>query len=88
MELSDKVVFPTATSLEIYDYNGAHQRTVSLEVPIRSGATGGGTMIYFGADDPAGGRVEAFDLTRNFANRRWELLTPGGSVTYTITVVR
>src|SRR6266478_1467961 len=47
VELTDKVVFPTATSLELYDYNGVHQRTVALDVPIRSGATGGGTMIYF-----------------------------------------
>jgi outer membrane protein assembly factor BamB len=83
VELTDKVVFPTATSLELYDYNGVHQRSVNLEVPIRSGAAGAGSMIYFGADDPAGGRLEAFDLTRNFANRRWELLTPGGSISST-----
>jgi len=83
VELTDKIVFPTATSLEIYDYTGVHQRSVNLDAPIRSGATGGGSMIYFGADDPAGGRVEAFDLTRNFANRRWELLTPGGSISST-----
>jgi outer membrane protein assembly factor BamB len=89
VELTDKngainsIVFPTAISLELYDVNGEHQRTVPLEAPIRSGATGSGDNIYFGADDPLGGRVEAISLARNFASTRWELLTPGGAITST-----
>jgi outer membrane protein assembly factor BamB len=83
VELADKIVFPTAISLELYDYNGEHLRTVPLSAPIRSGATGAGDNIYFGADDPLGGRVEAISLSRNFASTRWELLTPGGAITST-----
>jgi outer membrane protein assembly factor BamB len=82
VELKDKVVFPTAISLELYDFNGGNLKTIPLSVPIRSGAAGGGEMVYFGADDPGGGRVEAIDLT-SFARPRWELLTPGGSIAST-----
>lgn len=83
VELKDKLVFPTATTLELYDYNGVHERGVPLQAPIRSGAAGAGNMIYFGADDPLGGRVQAVDLSRNFATVRWELLSAGGSVSST-----
>lgn len=83
VELKDKLVFPTATSLELYDNTGVHERSVPLGAPIRSGAVGSGGMIYFGADDPLGGKLEAIDLSRNFATHTWELLSPGGSISST-----
>ncbi len=81
VELKDTIVFPTAISLELFNYKGEHVRTVPLSVPLRSGAAGSGDMIYFGADDPAGGRVQAIDLSRSFNHGKWQLLTPGGGIT-------
>jgi hypothetical protein len=83
VELKDMLVFPTAISLELYDYTGVHLRSVPLKAPIRSGAVGSGNMIYFGADDAAGGRVQAVDLSRSFDTVKWELLSPGGALTST-----
>ena len=83
VELSDKIVFPTATSLELFDYKGNPLRSVPLQAPLRSGAVGAGNYIYFGADGPNGGLIESVDLTREYATARWELLTPGTSVTAT-----
>lgn len=79
--LQDRLVFPTAVSLEVYDKQGHFLRRVPLGVPLRSGAAGLGDVIYFGADDPDGGRLVAEDLSRGFDTVRWELLTPGGSIT-------
>jgi hypothetical protein len=79
--LADRLVFPTAVSLEVYDKTGHFLRSVLLHVPLRSGAAGVGDVIYFGADDPDGGRLVAEDLSRSFSTVRWELLTPGGSIT-------
>jgi PQQ-like domain len=81
VELADKIVFPTSISLEIYDYTGAFIRSVSLGSPLRSGAAGRGENIYFGADDPQGGRVMAVDLSSDYSIYRWQLLTPGGAIT-------
>jgi len=87
VELADKIVFPTIVSLEVFDKNGVHLRSMPLSAPLRSGAagsgesSGSGDTIYFGADDPAGGRVYAIDLSRDFDFNRWTLLTPGGAIT-------
>ena len=81
VELSDKIVFPTIISLEVFDKTGTHLRSMPLSAPLRSGATGSSDTIYFGADDPAGGRVYAVNLARNFDFNRWTLLTPGGGIT-------
>jgi hypothetical protein len=83
VELKDLLVFPTATTLELYDKNGVKQRSVPLQAPIRSGAVGSGDRIYFGADDPLGGRLQAVDLSRSFATVTWELLNAGGSISST-----
>jgi len=81
VELADKIVFPTSISLELFDYTGAFIRSVSLGSPLRSGATGTEERIYFGADDPQGGRVMAVDLSSEYSIYRWQLLTPGGAIT-------
>lgn len=83
VELADKLVIPTATSLELFDYKGNPLRSVALAEPLRSGAVGSGNNIYFGADGSNGGLVEAIDLSQQYSTVRWELLTPGTSITAT-----
>ena len=86
VQLADQYIFPTALSLEVYDTSGHFERHIPLSVPLRSGAVGQGHTIFFGVDDPAGGRIQCIDLNRNFATERWELLTPGGGVISTPTL--
>jgi outer membrane protein assembly factor BamB len=61
--LKDYIVFPTISSMEVYDRFGKHHRGVAAPgLALRSGATGYGTRVFFGADDPNGGRVVNLDL--------------------------
>lgn len=77
VELADKLVFPTATSLELYTKKGEFLRSVPLDKPLHSGATGAGQTVYFGAFDPYGGRLLAVNLQRQYSTTEWELLTQG-----------
>jgi outer membrane protein assembly factor BamB len=77
VELADKLVFPTATSLELFNKKGEHLRSVPLDKPLHSGATGAGQTVYFGAFDPYGGRLLAVNLQREYSTTEWELLTQG-----------
>jgi outer membrane protein assembly factor BamB len=90
VELTDKIVFPTVISLEIFDKKGNHLSSMPLRSTLRSGAAGSSRAsditndtIYFGADDPAGGRVIAKYVAHDFDINRWELLTPGGAIAST-----
>ena len=61
--LKDYVVFPSISTMEVYDRFGRHHRSVQAQgLALRSGATGYGTRVFFGADDPNGGRVVSLDL--------------------------
>jgi outer membrane protein assembly factor BamB len=77
VELADKIVFPTATSLELFDKQGNHLRSVPLAAPLHSGASGEGDTVYFGAFDPYGGRLLAVNLQNEYNTSRWQLLTKG-----------
>jgi hypothetical protein len=57
--LKDFIVFPTTTSLEVYNREGALVRSKDLRYAVRSEAAGNKTFVYFGADIEGGGRVVA-----------------------------
>jgi outer membrane protein assembly factor BamB len=91
--LKDRIVYPTTTYLEVYDFAGRyipHATKVSdeldkpfsqaLNVPIRSDAVGAGKQLFFGADFPVAGRAVAIDMTRPYVPEFWTLMTPGSSV--------
>jgi len=59
--LKDWTVFPTTTTLGIYDKRGRILRTMELPFALRSGAVGVGTLVLMGADLTNGGRVVAMD---------------------------
>jgi outer membrane protein assembly factor BamB len=73
--LADKFVYPTATTLEIYNLHGRHLRTLGLPNSTHGPATGMGNTIYASLDYPGAGRVGAVDLTRQFNVMKWELFT-------------
>lgn len=76
--LADRIVYPTGTTLEVYDYNGVKLRSIDLDFPTRSRALGSGSMVYIGLDYPQYGRLAAIDVTREHGSTRWELQTRGG----------
>ncbi|MGB7160889.1 MAG: PQQ-binding-like beta-propeller repeat protein [Tepidisphaeraceae bacterium] len=78
VELKERIVFPTATTMEIYKDNGRFERRFPLDYSTRSPAAGHENMVFVGLDYPGGGRLAAIDVARPYANTRWELLTEGG----------
>lgn len=76
--LGDRVVFPSGASIDIFNNRGRVQRTVELEKPIRSSATGAGDIIYIGLDHTGGtGTVASINYTRPYKVINWELMTFG-----------
>ena len=62
--LKDYIIFPTISSLEVYDRQGKNHRSEpSKGMALRSGCAGEGTHLYYGSDDANGGRVVSVDLS-------------------------
>lgn len=76
--LTDKLVYPTATTLEIYAVKGKHLRTMELPNSTHGPGAGIGNTVYVSLDYPGAGRVGAVDLTRDFNIMKWELYTRAG----------
>jgi outer membrane protein assembly factor BamB len=77
--LGDKIVYPTNTTLEIYDLVGKKIRTIELDFAMRSPAVGKGNTIYVGADFPGGARFIAIDIDKSYRRSpRWAFVTGGG----------
>ncbi len=85
--LKDYIVYPTNTSLEIYNRAGALINSKNLSYSIRSDAVGHKTYLYMGADYIGGGRLVAVDITSEYLDHRWALMFPGSSVSATPVLV-
>jgi len=85
--LKDYIVFPTNTSLEIYNRAGTLIRSKDLGYSIRSDAVGHKTFLYFGADYVGGGRLVAVDVTSEYLDHRWALMFPKSSVSAAPVIV-
>lgn len=75
--LQDRIVFPTGTTLEVFDTHGILQRSMPLPYPTRSLGNGLGDTVYIGLDYPQYGRLTAIDISRQYSVTRWELQTRG-----------
>ena len=91
VELEGLLVFPNATNLQVFDDKGQYVKTVPVPTPLRSHAvaesgeapgTNKGTTVYFGASGIGhGGMVEAYDVSRASAFKKWEFIThTGGAI--------
>lgn len=91
--LKDRIVYPTTSYLEVYDFAGryiAHATKTSDELdkpfsqalgfPISSDVVGAGKQVFFGGDFAGSGRAVAIDLTRPYVPEFWTLMVPGSSV--------
>jgi outer membrane protein assembly factor BamB len=86
--LKDKVIYPTSTTLEIYDRSGEFIRSKNLHYSIRSEAVGSGNYLVFGADRSGGGRLVEVDVNDPVLDHRWELLFPNAAVSAAPVIVR
>ena len=76
--LTDKIVYPTNNTLEVFDKAGKRIRSIPLEGTSGGGASGAGNTVYFGIDDPHGGRLLAVDVTAPYGTgTKWRLQTFG-----------
>ena len=91
--LKDRIVYPTTSFLEVYDFDGRyipHATRVTdeldkpfsqeLKFPIRSDVVGLGKLVFFGADFPGSGRAVEIDMTRPYVPDVWTLMEPGSSI--------
>ena len=78
--LKDYIVYPTNTSLEIYDHKGNLLLSKEMKYSIRSEAVGNRTYVYFGADALNGGRLVSVDIASQYLDHRWELMFPQSAV--------
>jgi hypothetical protein len=78
VELKDRLVFPNATTLEVFDLKGVFDKSIPLDRPLQSNGCGENEMVYFGSAGPHGGLVEAYDVSAPYAPRKWEFLTHDG----------
>jgi hypothetical protein len=85
--LKEYIVYPTNTSLEIYNRAGALINSKNLGYSIRSDAAGHKTYLYFGADYVGGGRLVSVDITSEYLDHRWALMFPGSSVSSSPVIV-
>lgn len=91
--LKDRIVYPTTTFLEVFDFDGRYVQhptrlsdeqegpfSQALKFVIRSDAVGTGRMLYLGGDFSGSGRAVEVDLGRPYVPDVWTLMTPGASV--------
>lgn len=78
--LKDFIVYPTNTTLEVYDRAGALVRHKNLGYSIRSDAVGSKTFVYLGADYVGGGRLIKIDVTSEYLDHEWYLMFPQSAV--------
>ncbi len=75
----NRVVFPTNTTLEVYDRKGDMQKTVAFNRALTSGGVGDGDYFFIGIQQPDGsdGRLLAVNLAGDYRGVLWELQTSG-----------
>lgn len=75
------VVFPTATTLEVYEQTTGRFITASdLHFTIRSDAVGRAGVLYLGGAYRGSSRAAAVDIREPYVPVKWELMTPEGAV--------
>jgi len=77
--LKDAIIYPTSTSLEIYNLDATFNRSKNLHYSVRSDAVGSGRYLYYGADYTNGGRLVESDVDSRLDHRQ-ELMFPKVSV--------
>ena len=74
-------MFPTVTTLEIYDRsNGQYVTNVDLKSALRSDAVGVNGVVFLGEAYKSGARGAALDITQPYVAVKWEVMFPTGGM--------
>jgi outer membrane protein assembly factor BamB len=86
--LKEHVVYPTATTLEVFMRDGRFVRSLQLPFAVRTNGDGAGTFVYIAGDYPLGGaRVAKVDVTQEYVPVRWDFIgLDGGKSGFTAGV--
>lgn len=77
--LNDYLIYPTRTTLELYNRLTNARKTVKLGYHIHSQVVAGkGSMVYLGCDMQMGSRVVGVDVDATYAHTIWPAMTFGG----------
>lgn len=72
--LKDFIVYPTTSTLVVFDRKGSHLRTIDEAAPIRADVVGVRSSIFVTVDLPRlGPRIRRIDLTQKYIVPTWEL---------------
>jgi len=74
---ADRIIFPTADALLIFDRNGNQIDKVNLGHSTRGSGAYENDVIYVGLDYTTGERLTAIDLTRQYAPIVWQVMVGG-----------
>jgi len=77
VQLMNNVVYPTNTSLEIYDLAGKKLRSLDLDFAMSSEAITDGKAIYVGGNFQESPRFVSIDPTKENAWMNWSFVTQG-----------
>jgi hypothetical protein len=70
--MGDQVIYPSGSTIEVYNLRGRPLKTVVLEKSVRSGAVAAGDRLYIGLDHTGGtGTLASLDLRRAYRNINW-----------------
>lgn len=99
--LKNRIVYPTTTYLEVFDFDGRYiphpmrpsdelegPFSQSLNFVIRSDAVGSGRLLFLGGDFSGSGRAVEIDMDRPYIPAIWTLMTPGAAVSATPALVK
>lgn len=77
--VNDYIIYPTWTTLEIYNRLSNVHRSVPLGYHIHSPmVVGRGSMVYLGIDTANGARIAEVDVDAKYGNTLWEKMSFGG----------
>jgi outer membrane protein assembly factor BamB len=99
--LKDRIVYPTTTYLEVFDFAGRYiphpthatdefdkPFSQSLKYPIHTDVVGVGRLVFLGADFPGSGRAVAVDMISPYVPDLWELMIPNSSISATPALLK
>jgi outer membrane protein assembly factor BamB len=76
--LGERIIYPSGSTIEVFNTRGRPVKTIELEKPTRSGAIGSGVTIYFGLDHAEGmGVLASINLDRSYRYLNWEMMAFG-----------
>lgn len=74
---ADRIIFPTADALLLFDRSGNQVDKINLGHSTRGSGAYQNDVIYVGLDYTTGERLTAIDLTRRFAPITWQVMVGG-----------